>query len=304
MPKKTQAGQFDSPGNLWGKPLGRPAPTPDDEITGTRSDDADYETDDSAEIDVDAELDAADNYDESEDIATADPDDEPAADDGDIDDDDGLAYAPEDGDEVVAENDAEPDEGDEPVVSTVDYDDVEDESAPQKSRVESKESRKRSMADKKKISLSDHVRNEIDRRKNANASLRGVDIVAALEKRGITVSAAQVSQLLKKAGLGGTPRKRKAAGAATGGDEKSRMAEKAAKREPTPPNNRQPAKKPAPEKIVVREAAKLPAKTSGFRVPMAQLQAAEQFVEACNGSFENAERILTAAAQLAQTFGR
>jgi len=279
MAKKIGTGRFDSPGNLWGKPLGRPTnkPVEDEEVTGMRSDDDDSM--DEEEVDVDAELADADEQQEN-----------------DIDDDevdDGLTYAPEAGD-VPAEE--------ETVVSAVDDDEVdEEETADDEERTaEPTESRIRNMADKKKVSLSDHIRNEIDKRKDAGTSLRGVDIVAALEKRGINVSAAQVSQLLKKAGLGGKPRKRKEAAAEAGGD-KIRAAEKAKKRDIAPtakPRVGRPAAVSEP-----RGAAKLPAKSNGFKVPMAQLQAAEAFVDACGGSFKDAEHIRLAASQLSQTFG-
>jgi hypothetical protein len=188
----------------------------------------------------------------------------------------------------------------------VDTDEVDEETADDETvDAEPTESRIRTMADKKKVSLSDHIRHEIDRRKSSNgASLRGVDIVAALEKRNINVSAAQVSQLLKKAGLGGKPRKRAAAAGetASAGSEKIRAAEKAKKRDVAPPAKPK-AGRPAVTAVEPRAAAKLPAKTNGFKVPMVQLQAAEAFVDACGGSFKDAERILVAASQLSQTFG-
>lgn len=300
MAKKQPAGRFDSPGNLWGKPLGRPTSKPvEEEVTGMRSDDSDSMEEE--ELDVDAELADADEQedavDDEEENVNEDDSDAVAEDDVEDDevDDDGLTYAPEAGD-VPAE---------EEVVSAVDTDEVDEEEPADEEEfsAEPTENRTRNMADKKKVSLSDHIRNEIDKRKDAGVSLRGVDIVAALEKRGINVSAAQVSQLLKKAGLGGKPRKRAATAAepAAAGSEKTRAAEKAKKRDvapPTKPRAGRPAAAPEP-----RAAAKLPAKTNGFKVPMAQLQAAEAFVDACGGSFKDAERILVAASQLSQTFG-
>ena len=165
------------------------------------------------------------------------------------------------------------------------------------------------MADKKKVSLSDHIRNEIEKRKASGASLRGVDIVAALEKRSISVSPAQVSQLLKKAGVAGSKRGRKPASASAPAEqnEKPRVAMKAAKKDvaEAPKQRlvlkRHPQAAPAAEVRSAPKAAKVP--STGFRVPMTQLQAAEAFVDACGGSFKNAERILTAAASLSQTFG-
>jgi hypothetical protein len=125
--------------------------------------------------------------------------------------------------------------------------------------------------------------------------MRGKDIVAALAKRKITVSPAQVSQLMKKAGLSGKTRGRKPATATAteAAADKSRSAMKAKKREDATPTPTQP-----------RQALKArPATGNGFKVPMSQLQAAESFVEACGGSFKSAAQILTAAEQLSQTFG-
>ncbi|NDC55296.1 MAG: hypothetical protein EBZ69_00415 [Alphaproteobacteria bacterium] len=299
MAKKIGAGRFDSPGNLWGKPLGRPTGKPvEEEVTGMRSDDSDSMEEE--ELDVDAELADADEQEDNIDDDDVNEDDSDAVAEDDVEDDevddDGLTYAPEAGDAPAEEK---------VVVSAVDTDEVDEEETADDEELsaEPTESRIRNMADKKKVSLSDHIRNEIDKRKAAGTSLRGVDIVAALEKRGINVSAAQVSQLLKKAGLGGKPRKRAAAAAepAAAGSEKTRAAEKAKKRDVAPPNKPRagrPAATPEP-----RAAAKLPAKANGFKVPMAQLQAAEAFVDACGGSFKDAERILVAASQLSQTFG-
>ncbi len=147
----------------------------------------------------------------------------------------------------------------------------------------------------KKMSLSDHVRKEIDRRNTSGASLRGKDIVEALEKRGITVSPAQVSQLLKKAGLGGKPRfKRSEKPAAVAGS----TSREANKRKPMATTATATREKP---RTAPRVAA--PEVADGFRIPMAQLKAAEVFVEACGGSFEKAGRILTTAQTLSQTFG-
>ncbi len=151
----------------------------------------------------------------------------------------------------------------------------------------------------KKVSLSDHVRKEIEKRHTSGASLRGKDIVEALAKRGVAVSPAQVSQLLKKAGLGGQPReprgkrseKQPVAAAPT-----SREANKRKPMATTAVTPRSDKPRVAP-RIAPSEVA------DGFRIPMAQLKAAEAFVIACDGSFEKAGRILTTAQTLSQTFG-
>lgn len=317
MSKKNTGGEIASP-SLWGKPLGRPGQKltreqPEEKVTGMRTDEDDM---DEEELDVDAELADADAHadedvaeditaedDDSDAVAEAEEEEDAVEDDDDSEvDDDGLNYAPEAGDE------AEEEQEDENVVSAVDDDEIDAEADVDEEIDEvSTESRTRKMSEKKKVSLSDHVRTEIDKRKNSGASLRGVDIVAALEKRGITVSAAQVSQLLKKAGLGGAPRGRKPAAAGVPAD-KPRAAGKAKKREeaaPAPKAKAGMTLKRREEPEAPRAAAKAPAKASnGFKVPLAQLQAAESFVDACGGSFKDAERILTAAANLSQTFGR
>jgi hypothetical protein len=255
----------------------------------------DEENMDDEDIDVDAELaeeESYENVDEIEDDADAELVDETA-------DEDEIDYASEEGDEEVASEDEI-----ETVVSAVDTDEVvEDDETDETEVVNTKESRTTRMAEKKKVSLSDHVRNEIDKRKTSGASIRGVDIVAALEKRGINVSAAQVSQLLKKAGLSSGKKGRPPA-AKTGGEaiERPRMAPKASKKPAEEPKPRAAvSRKPAAEPA--RIAPKVAAKTgNGFKVPMEQLGAASDFVAACGGSFDKATRILAAAEKLSQSF--
>ena len=58
---------------------------------------------------------------------------------------------------------------------------------------------------------SDYIREEIARRRESGDSLRGVDIVKALAKKKVAVSAAQVSQLLKAEGVPRAPRGRQPA---------------------------------------------------------------------------------------------
>lgn len=299
MAKKLSTGGLISPTNLWGKPLPttkqKPSKPATEEVTGKMTDRDDVMDDE--EIDVDAELASADVEDDElvaveaeedsevtgelegdedgdEEDAEDDADDEePEYEDGDVDDE--SQDVVEDDEEVVtAVADDDEDAGDNEVSETTEDDAV--------------------MAEK--MSLSDHVRAEISRRHKAGESLRGKDIVESLAKKKITVSPAQVSQLLKKAGLGGKSRGRpaKPAAAAAPAAEKSRSALMGKKRDVTP------ATAPAP----TRQAAKgRPTTGNGFKVPMSQLQAAEAFVEACGGSFQAAGRILTAAEQLSQTFG-
>jgi hypothetical protein len=270
------------------------------------------ETMDEDEIDVDAELADADEHEKEIDVEeeTSDEDidveeevvaetEEDDVEDDEV-DEDGLTYEPEDGDEVTAEEN-------ETVVSAVDSDEVDDsDDEPEEKEVvgNTKESRISSMADKKKTSISDHVRAEIEKRKSAGASLRGVDIVAALEKRGVTVSPAQVSQLLKKAGLGGSKRGRKPAATTTAEPSEKSRAAMAAKKKPAAPETKSrviTSKKPAV--VETRIAPKAARATNGFNVPMDQLAAASKFIDACGGSFESAKRILNAAEQLSSAFG-
>ena len=297
MAKKQSAGGLISPTNLWGKPLPTskqlPGKKSNEEVTGKMTDPDDVMEDE--EIDVDAELTNADVDDEE----LVEVEAELVSDDVDDDDGDEEDEEDEEADEV---EDEEPEYED---------DDVEDES---QDVVEDEEEVVTAVADDdeesgdnevsdttedvpvmaEKMSLSDHVRAEIARRQKSGESLRGKDILESLEKRKIKVSAAQISQLLKKAGLGGKTRGRPAAApAAAGGPEKSRSALKAKKRDV----------EPAAAATPPRQALKArPVATNGFKVPMAQLQAAEAFVDACGGSFKDAERILTAAAQLSATF--
>jgi transposase len=280
-----------SPTQLWGKPLKPAAPqkAKEEKVTGKMTYEDDV-TDD--EIDVDAELADADVEDDETLQVVAAEDDSDVADevaDGEPEEDaedDEPDYDAEDGD--VSDSSEDVVEADEEVVTAV----ADDEETGEKISATTRES---SMAEK--MSLSDHVRAEIDRRHKADESLRGKDIVDALAKKKIKVSPAQVSQLLKKAGLGGQPRSKKAAApAAVGAGEKSRAAHKGVKKNVEPVMTAKP-------KSPVQFAAKRPAATNGFKVPMEQLQAAEAFVESCGGSFQAAERILTAAAQLSQTFG-
>jgi transposase len=290
MAKKTTVGSLISPSNLWGKPLPQAEPAPaasqGKKVARKMTDDDDIM--DEQEIDVDAELAEVDVDDEelhaveSELGSDAEDDGEPEESDEDEAGDEEPDYDAEDGD-IKAEAD---DVAETEVVTSV----VDDEEQEEETTVVSSKKGKGSMADNK-LSLSDHVRNEIERRKNSGDSLRGKDIVEALAKRKIEVSPAQVSQLLKKAGLGGKPRKRRETAVAAG--ERSRSLGKARKREPV-------AAAPTQPRIAPKGRS---TGSQSFRVPMTQLQAAETFVDACGGSFKDAEKILTAAAQLSETFG-
>lgn len=294
MAKQNATGGLISPTNLWAKPLPpqrHAAKKEETKGTGKMAREDDDVMDDE-DIDVDAELAEADeeeNLDEAEvsaDVTAEFDDEEPEDEDAEDseDEDEEPDYDGEDGDVDDASQDVTEDE--EKVVTAV-ADDEDDDSI--SSEVESH------MAEK--MSLSDHVRAEITRRQKAGASMRGKDILESLAKRNVKVSAAQVSQLLKKAGLGGKARGRKAAAPVEANEaEKSRAAMRAKNRGET-------ATKAAPAPQIRQATKSRPAVTNGFKVPMDQLQAAEAFVAACGGSFQAAGRILTAAEQLSQTFG-
>lgn len=281
-----------SPAQLWGKPLKTVGPqkAAEKKVTGKMTHDDEDVTDD--EIDVDAELAQADadendlhaieaesDVDVVDDVEEGDPDEEDAADDE-------TDYDAEEGD--VSDQTEDAVEDDEEVVTAVADNEENGEKNPNPTRTVSMS---------EKMSLSDHVRAEITRRQKSGESLRGKDILDALAKKKVKVSPAQISQLLKKAGLGGKTRGKKATApvAAATETDKSRVAGKHAKRGVEPATAAKPKSQP-------QFTAKRPAATGSFRVPVDQLKAAEAFVDACGGSFQSAERILTAAAQLSQTF--
>ena len=282
-----KAEEFVSPANLWGKPLpGATSKTPakkEKKEKGTTRmrfatkedyDDEDVDADVDAELEEDTVDDSAayaeteTEYDDEsgDDVRETEatlPDDEPA------DDEDETEYEPEEGDDV----------SDEAVDSTVEADEDDDPvEAPKATKTRKR--KVKDMAEKK--SGADHIREEIERRQESGDSLRGVDIVAALAKKRVTVSPAQVSQLLKKAGV--APAKRGAAVAA-GGEERSRDA---ARRKPA---KAEPAKA-APKRPVSK------AQSGTTPLPMEQLNAASAFLETCDGCYETANEILTAHKQL------
>lgn len=300
---------------LWGKPLGAPKKEekPSEEAMPYDDDDIMDET----EIDVDAEL-------ANEDVS----DDELYAVDNEV---DGGDY--EDDVEVVAEEDdtpiaataaeatdesaededeyadEEPDYdqelGDQPaaakIPAPVDVGDPEvaDDYDEETTTVSKPPRRKRRAAmpanESKKKTISDYVRDEIQRRIDEDESLRGRDIVAALADNGITVSPAQVSQLLKKAGVSGTPKRRatatvKRAGGVTAQPRKREQPMMANKAKPSAAA---PAAKPAARPTNgVRPA---PSET------IAMLHAANDFVKVC-GSREQAALMLEELSELASVF--
>lgn len=273
-----KADEFVSPANLWGKPLpGATSKAPkekkEEKVTRMRADEYD---DEDVDADVDAELEEdvvddeaayaeADDYEDEndEDVreTAATLTDEEVADAVDDDDDDETEYEPEEGDDDVS---------DEAVDSTVEADEDDN---PVKARTATKtpKGKVKDMAEKK--SGADHIREEIERRQESGDSLRGVDIVAALAKKRVTVSPAQVSQLLKKAGVASGKRTPVAAG-----EERTREAARHKRKEETA--------KVAPK----RPVAKSP--PGSATLPMEQLKAATAFLAACDGCYDTADEIL------------
>lgn len=295
MEKNMAANNLISPTNLWGKPLPTTAlPTEKKlakKVTGKMTDSDDVMDDD--EIDVDAELANAD-VEEDDELVTADAEDDVDV-TGDLEDDDEADDEEPEYDDDVTDEDQDVVEKEEVVTAVAN-----DEDAPGNINVSRNTRNIAAMAEK--MSLSDHVRAEIARRQKSGEEMRGKDIVAALAKRKIEVSPAQVSQLLKKAGLGGKTRGRKPANAAaadtTAVTEKSRMAEKLKRSTKQPPM----VETLDPPPRAAAKAQKEPATCESFNLPMTQLRAAEAFVTACGGSFKSATQILTAAESLSKTF--
>jgi hypothetical protein len=280
---KQAADDFISPANLWGKPL----PSAARQIAKAQKEKAPRmrtEDEDEIDSDVDAELEEdvveEDVVEESEEDAAAyaeaeaaESEEEPADED-----EDETEFDAEEGDEDSDDTEAAAEED---VVSTVEVD--EEDSAPVKVKAGVSTKRMAKMSEKK--SGADHIRDEIERRQNAGDSLRGVDIVAALAKKKVTVSPAQVSQLLKKAGVKSTK------GADAG--ERSRVAAKTKKK----------TSAEAPRTLPKRSSvATAPSKTT--MLPMNQLKAASAFIAACDGNYATAEEILTAHKQLGAMMAR
>lgn len=275
---KLPAGQIN-PANLWGKPM----PTLSTRVASHGGKSADSELDDIAEPnddDLAAEEDAYEDE-SAEDVRETSKkltrqeveavDDDPDDAEEEEENEDESDIAPEDGDDDV---DLLSDNASSTVEDEVDDDVTEGVTT---------------MAEKK--SGADHIRDEINKRRAAGDSLRGVDIVSALAKKRVTVSAAQVSQLLKAAGVSSArgPRAEKAETAS----EKSRMAAKGKKQAP------------APAAPTVRAAPKIKPMAAGASgLPMAQLEAAAAFLDTCNGCYDTATEILATHHRLGQMYGR
>lgn len=254
MSKEVAVGGIVSPANLWGKPLPK---TIHKEAT-KKEKDTGMLPEEITEDDVDAELEA-DEPSEAELVAEETDVDDAGEETG----DEEPSY---DDDEESDEDDSEDDDEVDSVVEP-------DEKVSKKKKVATP------MAGKKK-SMSDHVRDEIARRQESGDSLRGVDIMTALAKKGVKVSAAQISQLLKKAGVSVKARGPKKAKAAA--EERSRAAVSTRKGEE--PSRVAPKARPATGGVV--------------GLPVAHLKAAKDFIAACGDSYEEARNVLDLHKQL------
>jgi hypothetical protein len=275
MPKKEQ-----NPSSLWGKPL--PANLHKLQTKEPKMATEEYEEDfDSESADVDAEL--------SDDEETNVSDDETAAD----------VYAEEATEEEIDETKENSEEeaydseaGDEAEVSYV-TDEAEDdtEEPARDDNVAAVETTKEKKTKKKKEEStmkkrgSDYIREEIVRRREAGDSLRGVDIVKALAKKRVVVSAAQVSQLLKAEGVPRAPRGRQPA--------------------ETPAVKPKAKAAPTSTEQVTRAAAQRPKKLEyPPGLPLDQLKAASAFLDACDGDYDAAVSILNVHRQVGSVITR
>lgn len=274
---KIPVGQIN-PANLWGKPLpgaarttGRAQPIEDDEpVVG-----ADSELDNVDDPDDDALREEEENGEDTEDTpeVTNETDGDPEEDEEDGDDELESEAGDEDDVDLVSDKRSSAVEDD------VDEDVTEGATT---------------MAEKK--SGADHIRDEIKRRRASGDSLRGVDILAALAKKKVTVSAAQVSQLLKKEGVTSGRAGRPAAAAATADGEKSRAAAKSKKSGTAPA--------PAPRAAPKAASTLKPLAAGASGMPMAQLEAASAFLETCDGCYDTAVEILATHNRLGQMYGK
>lgn len=275
--------EFISPTNLWGKPLPSSAAKPaKKEEKSTRM--RDYEDDIDDDVDAELEEDSVD----IDGTPIGDVEDDSAAyaeaaelendDESDTEDDDETEYEPEEGDAVSeSEDDA--------VATAVDSD---EDPAPVETSTRAKNRKVTDVAAKK--SGAEHIREEIARRQESGDSLRGVDIVAALAKKRVEVSAAQVSQLLKKAGVASGKRGRPAKTEEV--EDKSRVAAKGKKisSEPT--------------RVAPKRPAAIVTGGKSATMPMEQLKAASTFLDACDGCYDTAAEILAAHQQLGAMMSR
>lgn len=287
MAKKTEAGGFISPANLWGKPLpGLSGSKPTTASKGTEEERTKRmltDEDDDIDSDVDAEL-------ENEEVVVEDDNEAAYAAAAEAEKEDSADDDEDDADEEEEEESYEPEDGDDAEDGQTEVDTAVAADSDDPAPVPVTASAKKKVANmSEKKSGADHIREEIAKRQADGESLRGVDIVGALAKRRIEVSPAQVSQLLKKAGVSGGSRGggRKFA-AAAGEDGKSRIAGKAKKSHTEPP----------------RSAPKARASQTPATLPMEQLKAASAFLAACDGCYDTAGEILSAHKQLGAMMAR
>lgn len=293
MTKKDDGSGFVNPASLWGKPLPKmlQPTTPKGSTEPKKAKNSGMGRHDSEDIDLDSDVD--------DELEGTGPSDDELLDGTEAETTEETYVEASVAVEVTddeAEDEDDDDEAEDEAEEEADVEDVvevdEAESAVDEADDEEVEPTRRShtVAEKKKKSMSDYVRDEITKRTDAGDSLRGVDIVNALAKKGVKVSPAQVSQLLKKAGISAKargPKKHKAAAAPAAATseagERSRMA---MSREKT--SKKKPAGRPA-NKVATAVAGTL---------PVAHLKAAKAFLATCGGTYEEAARILKLHEQL------
>jgi hypothetical protein len=293
MTKKDDGSGFVNPASLWGKPLPKmlQPTTPKGSTEPKKEKNSGMGRRDSEDIDLDSDVD--------DELEGTGPSDDELLDGTEEEETTEETYVEASVAVEVTDDEAEDedddDEAEDEAEEEADVEDVvevdEAESAVDEADDEEVEPTRRShtVAEKKKKSMSDYVRDEIAKRTDAGDSLRGVDIVNALAKKGVKVSPAQVSQLLKKAGISAKargPKKHKAAAApAATTSEASERSRMAMSRKKT--SEKKPAGRPA-NKVATAVAGTL---------PVTHLKAAKAFLTVC-GDYEEAARILKLHEQL------
>lgn len=275
-----------NPSSLWGKPL--PANLHKFQTTEPKMATEEYEEDfDEKTAAVDAELGDGEPDDLADDEASAEAY-AAAATEEEIDDEEEDDEENDEGDEYDSEA------GDEAEVSyvtnkneetTEDPDHDDSVAAVEATKEMTKNTKKDDSAMKKRGS--DYIREEIARRQESGDSLRGVDIVKALAKKKVVVSAAQVSQLLKAEGVPRAPRGRPA------------------ETKPVPAAARPKAQAAPSAEPASRAAAQRPKKLEyPTELPLDQLKAASAFLDACGGDYDAAVSILNVHRQVGSVMAR
>jgi hypothetical protein len=267
-----------------------------------RPQDADEELLDD-DVDVDAELERADIYavnDDAEDEAYEKEDvvdeilaaEEDAADEYDEDDDEEYDEELEDRMDDAHEEYADDEEDD--VVTDDGY--VTDENEDQFEDSENLNDKETEEMAKTKMTLSDRIRQDIQRRVDAGEEVRGKDVVQNLAAKGFKVSPAQVSQIIKKMGVksaGRTGPRKKAT------QEPARAANKVGATGRRSPETRKarsatPRAESGADRAAKRVAGRSNEATTQELAP-GHLRAARAFLSEMGGDLEEARRYLNYA---------